>query len=34
VSLWYVFIVAGLIGAIGAARGGDSAPPAEARGSA
>jgi hypothetical protein len=33
VSLWYVFIVAGLIGAVGAARGGDAAPPAAARGS-
>ena len=31
VSLWYVFIVAGLVGAVGAARGGDAAPPAAAR---
>ena len=33
VSLWYVFIVAGLVGAVGAARGGDAAPPAAARSS-
>ena len=33
VSLWYVFIVAGLVGAVGAARGGDAAPPAVARSS-
>ena len=33
VSLWYVFIVAGLVGAVGAARGGVAAPPAAARSS-